>query len=255
MAVDLIDANSTRYYSVPDDASLTFPDSDWFLAFWTRVDDNTGSFFQYLFSNNGFEAANSLNIFVVEDSGGPPTSGKWRATTGSGGRTDSVSAPGGDGLNRLIVVQRNGSTKEMFFCLPGASPSTEGTATLSAAINGGVWNIGRRVDGNTDRYYEEHFGDFIKGTVALTSAQIELLARGVPITQIVDPASLDVWFQFREATSQVVDIIGGNIATRNGSGLLTSEHFLYTGNIIPFIPTVMAASAASLLLIQQSFRQ
>jgi len=253
MAVDLINANSTRYYSVPDSASLTFPDSDWFLAFWTRVDDNSGSFFQYIFSNNNFAVANSLNIFLQETGAGVPNI--WRVTTSTFSQPSSL-APGGDSKDRLVIVQRNGSNLELWFCEAHSTATKEFDSVYSdGAINGGVWNIGRRVDGNTDRYYEEHFGDIIKGSVTISQSQIELIARGVPITQIIDPSKIDVWFQFREASSQVVDIINGNIATRQGSGLLTSEHFPLIGNIISVISSIAAATAASLLLIQQSFRQ
>lgn len=254
MAVDLIDANNTRYYSVPDDASLTFPDSDWFIYMWTQVDENSGTAFQYLFSNNGFEAANSLNIFLREASASSPN--EWRAATDATGLT-STAAPGADSKKRLIVIQRNGSNLEMFFCEPNATATNEDTtANLDGAINGGLWNIGRRVDGNSTRYYEEHFGDVVKGSVALTQSQIELIARGVSPIYVTDPSNLDVWFQFHEATATVVDIIGGNIATRQGSGLLTSEHFPVVGNLYSFIPVVaVGGPAASLLLMQQSFRQ
>ena len=240
MAVDLINDNTTRYYSVPDDASLTFPDSNWFFAIWTRVDDNTGTLFQYLFSNNNFQAANSLNLFLIEDSNAS-NPGKWNFVTDSTGAVAST-VTGGDGKDRLLVLQRVGGNLEFYFCEPNGTATLETNTTFvgSAAIDGGVWNIGRRVDGNTGRYYEEHFGDVVKGSVALTQAQIELLARGVSPTLVTDPANLDVWFQFREASATTIDIIGGNVATRNGSGLLTSEHFPVIGNQYSFIPEVVS---------------
>jgi len=254
MAVDLINANSTRYYSIPDNASLTFPDSDWFLYLWTRLDDNTGTLFQYIFSNNNFSAANSLNIFLSETSE-PTRPDIWNFNTQTlaGFATTST---GGDGLDRLLVLQREGSRLKLYFCVPHGTASLEADFAYSdGAINGGVWNIGRRVDGNTSRYYEEHFGDVVKGSISLTTSQIELIARGVSPTLVTSPSNLDVWFQFHEATSQVVDILGGNVATRQGSGLVTVEHFPVVGQTYSFIPSVIAASVASLLLIQQSFRQ
>lgn len=244
MAIDLIDGNTTRYFSVPDHADLTFPDADWFLAMWTRVDDNAGGAFQYLFSNNGFQVANSLNIFLAEASESiQPNS--WHAATDTLNPNSAPAVPGADGKDRLIVSQRVSGNVEMWFCEPMATATRVINAAYSdGAINGGVWNIGRRVDGDANRYYEEHYGDVIKGSGSLIQAQIELLARGVPPTLVTDPANLDVWFQFRENAATVVDVINGHIATRQGTGLLTSEHFpVISADIILINPTVVVGGA------------
>lgn len=236
MGIDLSDNNNTRYYSVPDHADLTFPDSGWFLSMWTNVNNNDGSAFQYLFSNRGAGSVNSLNILLREASASSPN--KWAAQTSSFLQSTTAS-PGADNVNRLIVLQRNGSNLEMWFAELGQTATKEIDAAFSdGAIDGDFWNIGRRVDGNTDRYYENPFGDVIKGSVTLTQAQIELLALGVPPTLVTSPANLDVWFQFREQTATVVDIINGHVATRNGTGLLTVEHF-------PVVSGTMAVISAA----------
>jgi len=224
MAIDLIAGNNTRYYSLPDSADWTFPDSDYFIYFWTRIDNNSGNFFQYIFSNNTFGSANSLNFGLSESGSANPN--KWfLGLPNDGTLYTSTNSPGADGNNKLVVVTRSGTTVRMYLCDENSTASLEITATSSEAANGGVVNIGRRVDGQAARYYKEHFGDCVKGSVALATTQIELLAKGVSPVDVIGFDNLDIWLQFHEATSQVVDIIGGNVATRNGSGLLTSEHF------------------------------
>lgn len=223
MAVDLTDNNASRYYSVPDAASLTFPNADWFIYLWTRVDDNTGTLFQYIFSNNNFGAVNSLNIFLSETSEATRPN-VWHFTTDtlSGFATTST---GGDGLNRLLVLEREGSRLKLYFCAPLGIPSLEADVAYSdGAINGGVWNIGRRVDGQAARFYEEHFGDVVKGSISLTTSQIQLLAQGRKPTDVIPKGAIDVWFDFRHAGKFVVDKINGHVATRQGSGFLTSRH-------------------------------
>ena len=252
MAIDLIDANTTRYYSVPDSADWTFPNSDWFVYIWTRVDDNSGALFQYLFSNNNFSTTNSLNILLEEGTGGG-NNGKWQVITDTL-NLNSTTAPGGDGVERLVLFQRNGSNIEIRFCEAGQDATSEGSAAYSdGAINGSTVNIGRRVDGNTGRYYEEHFGDVVKGSGSLSLAQITLLGKGVSPVDVVGYDNLDIWLQFREATSQVVDIINGNIATRNGSGLLTSEHFPFVQANISFVAAAAAVVSPSPRILPKRF--
>ena len=228
-------SQNTKYYSVPDDAAWTFPDDDWFIYFWTRVGGNTGTGFQYLFSNNNFAAANSLNIFLREDSASPDPD-KWALNT-VGGTFVSSSSPGADGKDRLVLVQRSGGNIQMYFCEKGQTATQESSNGYSSgAINGGVVNVGRRVDGNSARYYHDTFGDVVKGSVALTIAQITLLGQGVDPATVVGADNLDVWLPFREATATTTDIIGGLVATRQGTTPTTVEHFPAIAPLNPVVP-------------------
>jgi hypothetical protein len=192
MAVDFGNNNNSAYYSVADSSGLTFPNGQWWFAFWARIDDNTGSAFQYLISNGGFLATSSFNIFLGEASASV-YDGQWSlaARDGSGnyipGQTDveqmvSTGSSYADGVDRLYVFQRTSSRFEFWSC------TKNGTATLEdysddlnsvGAIDGGAWNIGRRTDGNSDRYFEEHAGEiaFTSGA-SLSQAQIEAMAVG-----------------------------------------------------------------------------
>tara|TARA_R110002072_G_scaffold302699_2_gene487442 strand:+ start:7678 stop:9513 length:1836 start_codon:yes stop_codon:yes gene_type:complete len=225
MAIDLSVNNNSRYYSVPDHADLSFPDTDWFLAIWMRVEENEGSAFQYIFSNNMWDSAESLNWFVVENSSSDSAKGQMYARPESlGGLTTGIRID--DGLDRLVVAQRVGSNVEVKTCVAyGSVVQGDVLAYSSGQLNGGVWNIGRRVDGNASRYYKEHFGDVIKGHVSLTNTQIEALAAGENPETVIGTVNLDVWFPFTEASATVTDLINGHVATRNGTGLITSAPF------------------------------
>lgn len=246
MAIDLGAANSTRYFTIPDHADLTFPDGDWFLAFWTNVNNNSGSTFQYIFSNNTINAANSLNIFLIGDGWGDATINEWRVNTDTYSQ-NSTAATGADNKNRLMVVQRNSGNLEMWFAEPNVTASKQLDAVYSdGAINGGDWYFGSRNDVSTTRMYDNVFGDLIKGTVALTQAQIELLALGVMPTLVTDYSNLDVWFPFRENAATVVDLINGHVATRQGTGLVTVEHFPVVSGHASYIPFTPGAGGTIL---------
>ena len=86
------------------------------------------------------------------------------------------------------------------------------------------------------RFFENTFGDVIKGSVALTDDQITALGNGVDPISVAGYANLDVWFPFREQTASVVDLINGHVATRNGTGLITVEHFPIISSMPIYIP-------------------
>lgn len=216
------------YYSISDDASLTLPDGDWCIGVWTRVDNNAGTAFQYLLSNNNYSANNSFNLLLIEGGGGD--GGKWVIATEDGDGTFveilSSSNPGEDGKNRLIVAQRDATASEiqLWFCEAGGSASKEIQTSDAnfAAVNGGAWNIGRRVDGQAARYYGSIAGEFFKGNFALTSDEITALGGGLPIWAL--GKTLDVYLPMASAEATLRDIVGGNDATRN-SVPTTVEHF------------------------------
>jgi len=246
MAISFDETND--YYSLADSASLTLPNSDWCIGTWTRVGDNTGSLFQYLLSNNGFGAANSLNFYLSESTE-PTNPDKWtlRFQTLS---IISSSAPGADGKDRLIVLQRAGSTVEMFFCEAGATAASQGTTTSPGAIDGGVWNIGRRVDGNADRYYGSIAGEFFKGDFSLTAEQVTALGNGLTILDLGHTPDVYIPFETAEATNK--DLVGANDATRQDAPT-TVEHFpIGKSNVIP-VNFVAAAPAGGGIPIKNQY--
>ena len=181
MAVDLGDGNTTRYYSVADTPHLSYPDGDWCVGFWSRVEENSGSLYQYPFSHGALAATASLNVWLEEDTGGTAAN-TWKFDF-SGTRINATKATGADKTDRLIVVQRRDDDGElqMWFCEPNSvaeKVASTGNLPLGVKSPAGSLNIGRREDGNVDRYYEEHLGEVFKGDFSLSKTEIELLAAG-----------------------------------------------------------------------------
>jgi len=215
---------SNDYYVVADAAGLTLPDGDWCVGVWTYVADNSGAWFQYVLSNNMWGVNDSFNLFLGE--AGNVDANKWAIRVVDGDGTtitfDSApSAPGADSTWRLIVVQRRTAEAQiqMWFCTAGGAAAKVGSAADAgfAAVNGGVWNIGRRVDGNADRYYGSLAAEVFKGNFSLSQAEIGALAGGLPILTLAaqKAATLDLYLPMWRAEATLVDYSGnGNDATR-----------------------------------------
>ncbi len=62
------DETSGEHIQITDDPVLTFPDADWTLAGWIRLDDNVGSGFQYFVSWRGFNDTNNIQWLFAEAS-------------------------------------------------------------------------------------------------------------------------------------------------------------------------------------------
>ena len=219
---------ATTYYTIPDAPDLTLQDGDWCVGIWTYVSDNAGENYQVLISNNDLNANDSLNIYLYEDDQGV-NPGIWCVVAEDSDGTNtgyvkSAGTPGGDSIWRLIVVQRDDSENEIqiWFCEPGAAATKEASAadTNFAAVDGGDWNVGRRVDGDPDRYYGSIAAEFFKGDFALTQAQIQALAAGLPILTLAAQASLtlDVYLPMWQADATLLDYSNnGNDATRSSA--------------------------------------
>ncbi len=229
MAVDLGLDQTTRYYEVIDAAGLDFPNGPWCIGIWTRIDENLGTNFNFLISNNNYQAADGFNLYLRQATGaGNPN--KWQFssndTANNAWLIDSSSSPGADGKNRLIICQREAdSTGALYFCVAGAAATLEGTdsSVHGAMVSAQNWDIGRRVDGNTSRYYEEYFGGYFRGQFTLTLDQITAIGAGVMPWHF---GTLDWYLQFHAATATVFDLIGPHNAARQGSSYPADvEHF------------------------------
>lgn len=222
MAISFDEIND--YYSVLDAAELALQDGDWCVGIWTNHSDNAGIYYHYLISNNALGANDSLNLYLGEAGNGSiPDQWAFRVVDGDGTNLSATSAssPGADSTWRLIIVQRRTADNEiqLWFCEKGGVASKEGSVadTSFDAVDGGAWNIGRRTDGDADRYFGGTVCEFFKGDFALSQAQIEALAAGLPILSLAAQAglTLDVYWPMWEADATLLDYSdNGNDGTR-----------------------------------------
>jgi len=236
---------TTDYYSIADDASLTLQNGDWCVGIWTRVDENTGTGLGYLVSNAAWGANNSFNLSIFE--AGHANSGKWEARVEDASGTPlggisllSSSSPGADGVNRLIIVQRRGNVGELIFCEAGqaASVVANGTQAIGSINSANAWNIGRRQDAAADRYYGDTAGEFFKGDFSLSLDEITALGAGLKITDL--GYTPDAYLPMTADEATIKDIVGSNDATRNGTPA-TVEHF----PLISYQPQVVTYTVAA----------
>lgn len=198
------------YFNITDDAALDIiiASGSQFYAFWLEVDDNSGSFFQYFFSNGTFGGANTVNAFVNEASGGTPNI--YRVVTGDTDANSAVeSFPTG---YVFIVIQYNTNGKlELVMCDEAGTASRTISATdQTENISSNTWNMGRRTDGNSDRYYGGKIFNFVKGSTLLTNTQIENLASDFLNYDPTDEFTPDLYFPMNEGTGTTItdDVIG-----------------------------------------------
>lgn len=212
------DENSSKYYTIAAHSSLYLPDADWAFGFWTRVEDNSGTAFQYLISNGGLGAASSINIYLSE------TDDTWsyRTEDDTGHDTfadDADVATGADNRDRLIVIQRETDDINIYFCEANRLPSLVNSVSepdYAANTLAGTWYIGTRSDLSSTRFYESWFGGFWKADTSLSQEQIAAIARGVYPPDVIG-ANIKAYLAFSSADATVADEVGSNDATRVGS--------------------------------------
>lgn len=231
MSLTITFNETDSYYVISDSADLTFQDGDCNAGILVRVDDNAGTAYQYVLSNNAYAVNNSFNLFLAESSeASNPDHWQCNVEDGDGtnpGSLTSLSAPGPSSKWILIIYQRDtsadaGEELQLWFCEEKQDPTLEAVASDASfgSINGGDWNIGRRRGGTSTRYYGGHAAWFFKGDFAWTEDEIRAMGAGVtPYTMAKSAGkSLDVCIKMDGADATLLDITGnGNDATRNGS--------------------------------------
>jgi hypothetical protein len=221
MAISFDESND--YYVMTDASELTLQDGDWCVGIWTYVTDNAGSAAQYVISNNNYSVNGSFNLWLGEASHATGTyQNEWGFNVEDDDGTNpndvlSTSDPGADSTWRLVLVQRVTADNEiqLWFCELGGTASEEATGSDAAfaAVNGGNWNVGRRVDGDADRYYGSVACEFFKGDFSLSQDEITMLGSGLSIVRL--GYSPDVYWPMFTADATLPDWSGnGNSGAR-----------------------------------------
>lgn len=241
MAVDFGEGNTTSYYTATDDAALTIPSGEFAICFWAHLDDNAGTAYQYLISTGGYGATPSLNIFWQEDDVGDAADGTLNAflvddaAAGPGQMISTTTDFVTGGELWFFVFQRTGSQYELWSCARGSGDATlEDTGTLGSpsTSNGGAWNIGRRSDGESARYFEEHAGEiaFFSGT-SFSEVQIEAMAEGEQ-TYTEIGHSPDAYWSMNTAADTADDSGNGHDLSSNGSPSDSGFQFIVAASAI-----------------------
>jgi hypothetical protein len=219
MAISFDEIND--YYTIADSASLTLPNDDWCIGIWVKVDFNTGTLYQYLLSTN-YNANNEITLYLREVGASSANRWSYRVRDGDGTAIyiEGSTAPGADGLLKLIIIQRVTASNQVqiYHCLPNAAPVSDGTAadTNFNAINGATIYLAARSDLNVDRLYGSLACEFFMlNNVSLSTDEIRQLGRGLRIYDLGHIPS--IYLQMFSADATLHDIFGSNDATRQDS--------------------------------------
>ena len=152
------------YVTMADDATLTLPDSDWAISGWVKLDDNTGSFFQYFLSWNTVSSASNINVFINEAS--EPGAANDISIVTRDAESDlinTVSASNPFLSNTAwthVLVQRVTNTVYIYVDnVLAASATNTGYDVVNPAT---TWYFGAREDLDANRYFGGDLAEFAK---------------------------------------------------------------------------------------------
>ncbi|WP_218117953.1 hypothetical protein [Nitrosospira sp. Nl5] len=124
----------------------------------------------------------------------------------------------------MYATRRSGSLYVGYVPLSGSVSESSGQV-ISGTSNGTLLYIGTRNDLNTVRFWLGKWGQvaFVSGA-GITAAQAVELAKGAPLLGMPFAPSIKFLLHGRSANdATITDLIGGHVATRQGTGYGTSE--------------------------------
>lgn len=169
--------------------NIALPNGDWTIAGWINSNSYSGILFQYFFSM-GFLAANpSLNMNYGEVSSAVPGTFSYYIWGISGG--DSFQPATSDlhtsfvGVWAHLCIARDSGTARMF--LNGAQVHSAAMTGPQAVTNTSL-DLGRRSDGNPDRYADAKMAEWAKWDSYLGVGNIAALAAGFSPSMVRRPS-------------------------------------------------------------------
>lgn len=200
---------SNEYDTWPDSSVHSLPNSDWSIGGWFYVPDLTGSLFQYIYSHDEVQTNDNLNIFLHEAS-----EINFRTIEANVGFTTNwVFVRAGfvsDATWTHFILSRESGT---LYLRQDYETYTASYSSLTSGCNpAGVVNIGRREDGDANRYFGGRLAEWFRVDRALTANQRKALANGASPKFFLQDM---VWY--RPYIRDDVDPVGGIVATPNNS--------------------------------------
>lgn len=167
---------SSDFVQIPD---VTYG-SAFTIAFDFKLDSNTGSLFQYIYSHGDINTTNSVNIFVNESSHGTDPDVMRTVIRDSDDTVDNfalqfdISAIVGDGLWHTYTATVGPDGIEVF--LDGVSQATDATRGTGGVNPTGNLYLGVRQDFDADRYFGGSLDSLRIYDSVMTTAQASAIA-------------------------------------------------------------------------------
>jgi len=217
MAIDLGSSNTTRYHKLEDHEDFTLPNGDWAWVTLARVETTANP--RYLISTNTVGAANSFNLLI--------DSGFLQVATqvNTGALLRAPVAPASGARMWAYVTRRSGSLYIGWAPVGGSSANESEAQAISGTSNGSLLYIGARNDLNTARFWQGGWSQVaLVSGAGITAAQAIELAKGAPLLSMPFAPSIKFLLHGRTASdATITDLIGGKVATRQGTGYGTNE--------------------------------
>ncbi|MCA9200364.1 MAG: cadherin domain-containing protein, partial [Planctomycetales bacterium] len=167
---------SSDYALLPD---VTYG-TEFTISFDFKLDDNSGSLFQYLYSHGDVNSTNSVNIFVNEASHGTDPNVMRTVIRDANDTLDNlalqfdIASIVGDGQWHTYTATVGPDGIEVF--LDGVSQATDATRGTGGVNPTGSLYLGARQDLAADRYYGGALDSLRVYDSALTGSQVSALA-------------------------------------------------------------------------------
>lgn len=226
--------NDTTNVRWSDSTLWTFPDADWTIAFWARIDDPAGTTSQYFFSNGGYAETNTLNIIMYEAQATPSTLPGVLEVNLKGASTGfQIQCPQNlafiDTAWRLWIVERVKATDTLnvYWANPKGTRNllhSVSVAGLGAIDSGTGPALGTRAPPATgsQRWLAGAMYDVFKFNGLLTAAEMNLLASGKDVNTDLGKTTA-IHQKLNSLTTPATDAGGASLtAALNGSFTLTN---------------------------------
>lgn len=244
MAVDVgLSGNTSRYWSVPDSAGLTLPNSDW--SWLTLIYPQDAVSTKYIISKGLYFDINSFNLIVYSSDTGWGLSTQVHVLDG----VIFTSTLPANQWYWAYATRRSGVLK-LGYCPVGSSSVSEiGNVAISAEYNSSSpLEIGRRSDGEPTRYWQGRYSKaiFTPG-YSVSKDEIAALCKGVLPEDMELSSFIRFYADFEHANkSVIVDRTGRYALTRNGTGWGANQKDPATRprNVLLFNPALVAAPTA-----------
>ncbi len=172
------DESSGQHITVGDNAVLTFPDGDWSLGGWVKLDDNAGSAFQYFFSWGIVNSQSSLNWLYHESGAVGP--GELQALMGDDDTTlldvQSTGAPATTDWQHVLLVRSGLGTIRQY--INGVEDGVDTSSAFDAINGSSLLYLGMRGDNDADRRLGGAMAEWAKWDRTLFIAERNALAAG-----------------------------------------------------------------------------
>lgn len=148
----VFDSDRNDYVSVADNVNLSLPETDWSIAFWYKIQDDTQAYPQYLLSWGTYAADPSINVRLHED--GDTYDGQlqiiWKAYNTKNIYTTGTYNTFNTWYHVTIVF--DGDLDDCFVYINGSLDGSETSLSVSSVDVADTWNFGAYNDEASNMY-------------------------------------------------------------------------------------------------------